>query len=684
MVKLTIDGKSIEVEPGTTILSACEQLAIEIPVFCYHPGLSIAGNCRMCLVEVDKVSKPVASCAMPVSEGMVVHTRSSMVEKSREGNLEFLLINHPLDCPICDQGGECDLQDITMAYGRGESRFELNKRAVKDKYMGPLIKTNMTRCIHCTRCIRFADEIAGVSEIGTLGRGENVEITSLENAIRSELSGNLIDICPVGALTSKPYAFHGRSWELTKTESIDVLDAVGSNIRIDTRGREVMRILPRLNEDINEGWISDRTRFAYDGLKYQRLDTPYMRTQGKLKPATWDEVFQTIHDKLKTTQGAEIAAIAGNLADCESMLALKDLMTKLGSPHLDCRQDRCIIAYDDRCHYIMNTGISQIEYSDCILLIGTNPRHEAPLINAGIRKAYLKSNASIGVIGPKMDLNYPHDRIGELPSSLEEILTDSHSFTKKLKDARKPILIIGQAVFKHVDKGAILYTVQKLLESYKFIQNDWNGYNVLHTAAARVGALDIGFVPQKNGLDIASILEACQKGKIKVLYLLGADELPMDELGDTFVIYQGHHGDKGAHRADVILPGCAYTEKTATYVNTEGRAQLAIQAVPPPGEAKEDWVIINALCASMGYHPNYNTWDEIQTALRKIHPAFEKKDELVKENWKAFKCAVKTTYSNEPFVMPIQNFYMNDSITRHSANMAACVQEIIFGKQSNG
>lgn len=684
MVKLTIDGKSIEVEPGTTILSACEQLAIEIPVFCYHPGLSIAGNCRMCLVEVDKVSKPVASCAMPVSEGMVVHTRSSMVEKSRESNLEFLLINHPLDCPICDQGGECDLQDITMAYGRGESRFELNKRAVKDKYMGPLIKTNMTRCIHCTRCIRFADEIAGVSEIGTLGRGENVEITSLENAIRSELSGNLIDICPVGALTSKPYAFHGRSWELTKTESIDVLDAVGSNIRIDTRGREVMRILPRLNEDINEGWISDRTRFAYDGLKYQRLDTPYMRTQGKLKPATWDEVFQAIHDKLKTTQGTEIAAIAGNLADCESMLALKDLMTKLGSPHLDCRQDRCIIPYDDRCHYIMNTGISQIEYSDCILLIGTNPRHEAPLINAGIRKAYLKSNASIGVIGPKMDLNYPHDRIGELPSSLEETLTGSHSFTKKLKDAKKPILIIGQAVFKHVDKGAILYTVQKLLESYKFIQNDWNGYNVLHTAAARVGALDIGFVPQKNGLDIASILEACQKGKIKVLYLLGADELPMDELGDTFVIYQGHHGDKGAHRADVILPGCAYTEKTATYVNTEGRAQLAIQAVPPPGEAKEDWVIINALCASMGYHPNYNTWDEIQTALRKIHPAFEKKDERVKENWKAFKCAVKTTYSNEPFVMPIQNFYMNDSITRHSANMAACVQEIIFGKQSNG
>lgn len=680
MVKLTIDGRPIEVEPGSTILQACEQLEIEIPVFCYHSKLSIAGNCRMCLVEVDGSSKPVASCAMPVTEGMAVYTQTPMVEKSRKGNLEFLLINHPLDCPICDQGGECDLQDITVAYGRGESRFDLNKRAVADKYMGPLIKTTMTRCIHCTRCVRFADEIAGISEIGTLGRGENMEITTyLESAVRSELSGNLIDVCPVGALTSKPYAFHGRSWELTKTESVDILDAVGSNIRIDTRGREVMRILPRLNEEINEEWISDRTRFAYDGLKYQRLDTPYIRVKGKLKPARWEEAFAVIQDQLKTLKGTEIAAIAGDLADCESMKALKDLMINIESPHLDCRQDSSLIPHDSRSHYIMNTTIAGIEEADCILLIGTNPRHEAPLVNARIRKTYLKGGASIGVIGPKTDLTYQYEWIGDSPAILEGLLSGAHPFAKKLKDAKHPVLILGQSAFKHVDRVAILRNVQALLKDYKFIQKDWNGYNVLHNAASRVGGLDVGFVPQKNGFDTSQILTACQKGKIKLLYLLGADEIPMDQLGDTFVVYQGHHGDKGAHRADVILPGCAYTEKMATYVNTEGRAQLALQAVPPPGEAKEDWLIIHALATSLGLYLPYNNWDEIQTALGKIHPAFDNKGKIVKTVWQDFELPAPMAYSHEPFVLPIQSFYMNDPISRHSTNMAACIREIANG-----
>ncbi|MBY0280791.1 MAG: NADH-quinone oxidoreductase subunit NuoG [Alphaproteobacteria bacterium] len=685
MVKLTIDGRLIEVEPGTTILQACEQLEIEVPVFCYHSKLSIAGNCRMCLVEVAGSAKPVASCAMPAVENMIVNTQSQMVEKARKGSLEFLLINHPLDCPICDQGGECDLQDITVAYGRGESRFDLNKRAVTDKYMGPLVKTTMTRCIHCTRCVRFADEIAGVSEIGTLGRGENMEITTyLEGAIRSELSGNLIDICPVGALTSKPYAFHGRSWELTKTESVDVLDAVGSNIRIDTRGREVMRILPRLNEEINEEWISDRTRFAYDGLKYQRLDTPYVRIKGKLKPARWEEAFEAIQEKLKTLKGAEIAAIAGDLADVESMKTLKDLMIKLESPHLDCRQDGSLIPYDSRSHYIMNTSISELENADCILLIGTNPRHEAPLVNARIRKTYLKGGTSIGVIGPKTDLTYKYEWIGESSSNLKGLVDGAHPFSENLKKAKRPVLILGQAVFKHADMLAILYSVQALLKNYKFIQKDWNGYNVLHNAASRVGGLDVGFVPQKGGFHTSQILAACQKGKIKLLYLLGADEIPMDQLGETFVIYQGHHGDKGAHRADVILPGCAYTEKMATYVNTEGRVQLALQAVPPPGEAKEDWMIIHALAASLGLYLPYNNWDEIQISLKKMQSAFDKKGEIVKTPWQDFELSTRPSSSNEPFILPIHNFYMNDPITRHSTNMASCVREIAEGKQTDG
>ncbi len=676
MIKLTINNHTIEVEQGTTILQACEQLNVEVPVFCYHSRLSIAGNCRMCLVEVEKTSKPVASCAMPVTEGMVVHTDSPMVEKARKGNLEFLLINHPLDCPICDQGGECDLQDITMAYGSGESRFDLNKRAVSDKYMGPLIKTVMTRCIHCTRCVRFADEVAGSHELGTTGRGEHMEITSyLETAVSSELSGNMIDLCPVGALTNKPYAFHGRSWELTKTESIDVMDAVGSNIRIDSRGREVMRILPRLNEDINEEWISDRTRFAYDGLKRQRLDQPYRRVDGKLTPCTWDEAFAVIKEKLAAVKGSEIAAIAGDLADCESMLTLKELMLALKSPHLDCRQDGTMISTASRSHYIMNTPIARIEESDCILLIGTNPRHEAPIVNARIRKRYLKGHISIGLIGQPVDLSYKYDHLGETPDVL------SSSFKDALKKAERPMIILGQAVFNRPDTTAILAAIQQLIKKYKFIQDDWNGYNVLHIAAARVGGLDVGFVPQKDGLATKEILKACQKNKIKVLYLLGADEIPMDQLGSAFVIYQGHHGDAGANRADVILPGAAYTEKMATYVNTEGRVQTAQQALTPPGEAKEDWKIIRALSEAIGHTLSYNTWEDIQSALTKIHPAFASRGEIIASEWQDFDTANSSSIEATPFNLPISNFYMTDVISRHSANMVACVQEITQGKR---
>ncbi len=677
MIKLTINKQTIEVEPGTTILQACEQLEVEIPVFCYHARLSIAGNCRMCLVEVEKTAKPVASCAMPVSEGMVVHTDSPMVEKARKGNLEFLLINHPLDCPICDQGGECDLQDITMAYGSGESRFDLNKRAVNDKYMGPLIKTVMTRCIHCTRCVRFANEVAGSPELGTTGRGEHMEITSyLENAVSSELSGNMIDLCPVGALTSKPYAFHGRSWELTKTESIDVLDAVGSNIRIDSRGREIMRILPRLNEDINEEWISDRTRFAYDGLKRQRLDQPYRRIDGKLQPCTWDEAFATIKEKLETAKGSEIAALAGDMVDCESMLSLKELMLSLGSPHIDCRQDGSSLSTSSRSHYIMNTPIARIEESDCILLIGTNPRHEAPIVNARIRKRYLQGGLSIGLIGSPIDLSYKYENLGETPEVLE-----SDPFSNALKKAKRPMMILGQAVFNRPDTLAILGAIQKLIKKYQFIQEDWNGYNVLHTAAARVGGLDLGFVPQQDGLSTKEILKACQKDKIKVIYLLGVDEISMDQLGSAFVIYQGHHGDAGAHRADVILPGATYTEKTATYVNTEGRVQTARQALPPPGDAKEDWRIIRALSEVVGYTLPYNTWDDIQLALIKGHPAFASRGVIVSSKWEDFAQSKNSLIEAAPFHLPISNFYMTDVISRHSANMVACVQEITQGKR---
>jgi NADH-quinone oxidoreductase subunit G len=673
MAKLTIDGREVEVQDGLTILQACQSVGVEIPHFCFHERLSIAGNCRMCLVDVEKAPKPVASCAMPVAEGMVVNTQSERATKARKGVMEFLLINHPLDCPICDQGGECDLQDQAVAYGLGSSRYYENKRAVTDKYMGPLIKTIMTRCIHCTRCIRFATEIAGVEEIGAIYRGEHMEITTyLERAVTSELSGNVIDLCPVGALTSKPYAFHARSWELRKTESVDVLDAVGSNIRVDTRGPEVMRVLPRVNDDINEEWISDKTRFACDGLKRQRLDRPYIRRKGKLEPASWDEAFAVIAAHVQKSKGTRIAAIAGDLADAEAMLCLKELMEKLGSPHVDCRQDGAKLDAGQRASYRFNSTIAGIDQADAILLIGTNPRAEAPIINARIRKRWLAGGLKVGLIGQQVDLTYPAEHLGVGPETLVELAGGRIAFANALKAAKRPMLILGQAALARPDGANILGAAHALAESFDMVgAEDWNGFNVLHTAAARVGGLELGFAPKsKDALDVEGMLKAAGQGELDIVYLLGADEIDMNALGKAFVIYQGHHGDAGAHRADVILPGAAYTEKPGTYVNTEGRAQRAFRATFPPGEAKEDWRIIRALSAALGQTLAYDDLDQVREALAAESPVFAEIDRIVPAKWARFGRSGKMAPA--AFGTAVANFYMTDPISRCSQTMAQC------------
>ncbi|MEW5728322.1 MAG: NADH-quinone oxidoreductase subunit NuoG, partial [Pseudomonadota bacterium] len=532
MPKLTIDGREIEVEAGTTVLQAAEQLGIEIPRFCYHERLAIAGNCRMCLVEIEKMPKPVASCAMPVGEGMVVHTNNANVRKARQGVMEFLLINHPLDCPICDQGGECDLQDQAMAYGRDHSRYTEEKRAVTEKNFGPLIKTFMTRCIQCTRCIRFITEVAGTPVLGAVSRGEHMEVTTyLDSGIRSELSGNLIDLCPVGALTNGPASYTYRSWELKKTESIDTMDALGSAIRVDARGNEVVRILPRVNDDINEEWLSDRSRFACDGLKRQRLDRCYVRHDGKLAPASWGEALAAVAAKVKATAGTRIAAIAGDQADCESMVALKDLMASLGSPNLDCRQDGAKLDASVRASYLFNSGIAGIEEADALLIVGSNPRKEAPVLNARIRKRWLQGGFKVGRIGHKSDLTYKYEWLGDNATVLADIASGKHPFLEVLKAAKNPAIILGQGALVGADGAAILALARKLAEAAGVVKDGWNGFNVLHTAAARVGGLDLGFVPQAGGRDVAGIVDGAAKGEIEVVILLGADEIDMKGLG---------------------------------------------------------------------------------------------------------------------------------------------------------
>ena len=671
MIKLTIDGQEVEVPKGSTVLQACEAAGQEVPVFCFHPRLEIAGNCRMCLVEMEKSPKPIASCAMPAGDGMVIKTGTDMVHKARRGVLEMLLINHPLDCPICDQGGECDLQDLTLFYGPDHSRFQENKRAVGDKELGPLIATHMTRCIHCTRCIRFANEIAGVEEMGATGRGEHMEIgTWVEKAVSSELSGNMIDICPVGALNSKPYEYRARSWELRKTESIDVLDAVGSNIRVDARGPEVLRIVPRLNEDINEEWISDKTRFAYDGLKKRRLDVPMVKRDGKLQVASWREAFEAIASKLDGLDASKVGAIVGDLADCEAIVALKDLMTALGSPNVDCRQNGSKLSDEPRCSYLFNTTIAGIEDADFCLLIGTNPRFEASLINARLRKRQRMGGFTVARVGASADLTYPVTDLGASGQTLSEIADGSHDIAKALEKAERPMLILGQGALNRSDGNAILATVREIVDRYNMVSETWNGFNVLHTAASRVGALDLGMVPGKGGKDVAAMVKAAGKGEIELLYLLGADEINVDELGDAFVVYQGHHGDRAAPRADVILPGAAYTEKNATYVNTEGRPQRCKLAVFPPGEAKEDWKIIRALSEAVGHKLPLDTIGQVRARMAEIAPVLAEPDVIQPAPWKGFGRAGKLLAS--PFASPIDDFYRTDPISRTSSVMAEC------------
>jgi len=676
MTKLIIDGKEIDVPPEYTLLQACEAAGAEIPRFCFHERLSIAGNCRMCLVELKGSPKPVASCAWgvrdcrpgPNGEPPVVNSKTPMVKKAREGVMEFLLINHPLDCPICDQGGECDLQDQAMAYGVDASRFAENKRAVEDKYIGPLVKTIMTRCIHCTRCIRFSTEVAGVPELGAIGRGEDMEITTyLEHAMTSELQSNVVDLCPVGALTSKPYAFSARSWELGKTQSVDVMDALGSAIRIDTRGREVMRLLPRQNDAVNEEWISDKTRHVVDGLRTQRLDQPYIRDNGRLRPANWQEAFATIADKVKGAKPAALGAIAGDLAGAEEMFALKDLMTRLGSANIDARQDGSALdpAWG-RASYLFNATIAGIEQADALLIVGSNPRREAPVFNARIRKRWRAGPFPVGLIGEKADLTYAYDYLGAGPETLAG-LADS-KFGETLKTAKHPLILIGAGALARPDGGAIAALAAKAAFDVSAVKDGWNGFSVLHTAASRVAALDLGLTPGEGGKTAAQMAD----GGVDVLFLLGADEIVVKP--GAFVVYVGTHGDRGAHRADVILPGAAYPEKSALYTNTEGRVQLANRAGFPPGEAREDWAILRALSDQLGCKLPYDSLGQLRQALASAHPAYLRIDEIAAgEAADIDKLAERGgTPDKAPFVSAISDFYLTNPIARASAVMAEC------------
>lgn len=678
MTKLTINGQEIEVERGTSILQAAEQMGIEIPRFCYHDKLSVPANCRMCLVEVEGgPPKPVASCAMACGEGMVVKTDSPMVQKARKGVMEMLLINHPLDCPICDQGGECDLQDQAMGYGFDRSRFYENKRAVTDKELGPLIKTSMNRCINCTRCVRFAEEIAGTPVLGQLNRGEDAEIsTFIDELVKTELSGNLVDVCPVGALTSKPYAFKARPWELKKVETVDVMDAVGSNIRADVKGREVMRVLPRLNEDINEEWISDRTRYAYDGLNNQRLDRPYVRDaqSGKLKEASWDQAFAMIAEKLKGLKGTEIAGLVGDLADLESITVLKDLLGALGSPHMDCRTDGTKFDPSSRAGYLFNSTIAGIEQADTILLIGTNPRHEATMVNARILKTVRENRVKVGLVGEAADLTYKYTHVGATLADLEKMVSEHKGKTK----AERPLWIIGSGVFEREDGLAVHRKLYELAQDMGVVKEGWNGFNILHRAASRVGALDIGFVPQSSGKDFSEILSGTKDGSVRAVYLLGADEFnARSEIGwQTFVIYQGHHGDKGAARADVILPGAAYTEKDGIYINLEGRVQCARKAAFPPGDAREDWKILRALSEVLGQKLPYDTQAQLYARMAKQSAHFMQAGRVASAAWAAFGVEGKID-QNRPLKNPLKDYYLTNAICRASQTMQACSERFL-------
>ena len=671
MSKILIDGKEFDLPAEYTLLQACEAAGAEIPRFCYHERLSIAGNCRMCLVEVAGSPKPVASCAWnvrdcrpgPNGELPSVKTKTPMVKKAREGVMELLLINHPLDCPICDQGGECDLQDQAMGYGVDTSRFAENKRAVEDKYFGALVKTSMNRCIQCTRCVRFAAEVCGVPEMGLTGRGEDVEITTyLESALTSELQGNLVDICPVGALTSKPYAFAARPWELGKTQSIDVMDAVGSAIRVDTRGREVMRILPRINEAVNEEWISDKTRHVVDGLRTQRLDRPFIREDGKLRPATWPEAFAAIGAKLNRIDGKRIGAIAGDLAAVEEMFALKELMGKLGSVNI-ATQYEGLNPKAGRASYIFNPTIAGIEQADALLIVGSNPRKEASVLNARIRKRWRTGALKLGVVGEKADLTYGYEHLGAGADTLADIASGKHSFAKILKDAKNPIVLVGAGA------SSALAAAAKLAMGVDAVKDGWNGFGVLHSAASQVGALDIGFAPGEGGMTAQQMMAF---GTLDVLFSLGADEMKYPD--GTFVVYIGTHGDRGAHRADVVLPGAAYTEKSGIFVNTEGRVQIASRANFPPGDAREDWAILRALSEALGKKLPYDSLAALRQAIFRAVPHLMRVDQIEAGDASAVKTFASSSGASDKaaFKSAVADFYMTNPIARASAVMAEC------------
>ena len=687
--KLVVDGKEVEVPRSYTLLQACEEAGAEIPRFCYHERLSVAGNCRMCLVQWVGAPKPIASCAQTVGDMRMnpdgsppnINTKGDYVEKARNGVMEFLLINHPLDCPICDQGGECDLQDQAMAYGRAGSRYELNKRAVEDKNMGPLVKTIMTRCIQCTRCVRFSAEVAGVEEMGMISRGEDAEITTyLEKSLTSELSGNVIDLCPVGALTSKPYAFNARPWELRKTESIDVMDALGSAIRVDAKGNAVMRIMPRVNEEVNEEWLSDKSRFVWDGLGRQRLDTPYIRENGKLRRASWNEALDVAKEKLSGT-ASEIAIFSGELSDVEGLKAVKDLAGSLGIQNLDCRLNGEAMGQTadgtalPRESYILNPTLMSVEEADALLLIGANPRIEAAVWNARIRKSWLWNDLQVGVLGEPVDLTYEYTHVGSSPADLKEL----GAFGKVLENAKRPMIVVGDAALRGADGYQTLKAAHELAKSVGAIvsteDDKWAGFGVLHTAASKVGALDIGFLPGEGGKSAADLL-ATNCADLKTVILLGVDDIPMSSLGDTFVIYVGSHGDAGASRADLILPSAAYTEKTATYVNTEGRVQMTQAAVPPKGDAKEEWAIFRALSDRLGKSIGYKSADEVRESLRETFPVFQGLNfapghagaDVLTGSFEI----VDGELSDDPIYGSIGDFYLTNPIARASKTMAEC------------
>ena len=662
MLKLKVNDIDVEVEEGLTVLQACEQAGVEIPRFCYHEKLSIAGNCRMCLVELEKSPKPIASCAMPAAEGMVVKTNTEKVEKSRKGVMEFLLANHPLDCPVCDQGGECDLQDQSMFYGIDKSRFKENKRYVPEKYMGPLIKTQMTRCIHCTRCIRFATEVAGVPELGAIGRGEDMQITTyLEKSMESEMSANVIDLCPVGALTSKPYVFEARPWELKKTETIDVMDAVGSNIRVDTYGWEVKRVLPRINEEINEEWISDKTRYACDGLKNQRLDTPYIKSRNKFEKISWNEAYSKIFDKISITASDKIAGITGDMTNMETLYIIKDFFDKtIKSNNLDSRNENYYVNSSSRNNYIFNSKISGIEDADLIFLIGTNPRYEATILNSRIRKTYINKNINIYSLGPVGDITYPYITLENSTKTIKEIINNNHELSKVIDKAKKPMLIIGQSVLKQSSSIYLVEELKKYLTKNNKINDDWNSLNILSNNASTVGSYDLNILSSKNGKNIT--LDRIKKNEFDVLFLFGQENLKFKK-NNEFVIYIGSHGDHGAEIADIILPGATYTEQDGYFTNLEGKIQKAYKASYPPGEAKEDWQIVNELSAKLKRKSLYSNKDElIKSMINYLNLHKDKKDFVIPEY----------EYLEEKIYVDNIDYYHSNAIARASKTMTEC------------